>query len=752
MGTSNWQQIPFCIEALMKMAPERVLDVGVGFGRWGIITREFCDVWYSRIFKEDWKIHIEGIEAFPKSLSAYHREFYNVIHTGDAAKVIPTLAGPWSVVIFGDVLEHFDKPTANRLLEHCLAHSEYVLVNIPLGEEHEQGAAYGNEYERHLSSWDIPDFAGPTLVRHVELRDYIGRPYGSFILSRADPKNLRAGLFAPVSIYNDDEGLGAERDELERLLDRAGDQAFELSFIKNTRLYKAGTRLRRSPVGRVLARSSERTVTIRATGTRNASSGGSEVWILHASGAEGERSVPWDYVTRDHAWSLRDDPARPHGKHLVTQGPGEAFIKLGDDPELRLLRHPWSGNVEIEFRGRRETIDLYHPVGDVIRVFPARTPMAPALDTPLPAPTPRPAASTAHANGHAPAAPAPSPARAFSDVERAFIERVRAASPAAIAVTCPRYMGVTSSTVNLFEHTYLVPGSRADDPEALTEDDLRHHARVIVETRAPRVVISGGDHRQHRLMQLVREAAPRVRCDLFFHGSYPQFSEDYVWQIFKMWVESARRGDVYSIASDKFGYDRFVRSLGLRGHVLLNRIEGPLLDDPNLPDSPRHVGLWLSGTTYRKLPHAMLAALKMMPDTLLHGAGLDARSREVIEFLDIPTAFAQERHLPHEELFTAMRRTHLTMYVTFIECCPMLPLESLHQGVPALTGPNSHLFDDNPFLFERLVVPFPDRAEVIADYAERAIRERREIIAEYQRYWPTYDARAKNSVREFLNG
>ena len=26
-----------------------VLDVGVGFGRWGIIVREFCDVWFARV-------------------------------------------------------------------------------------------------------------------------------------------------------------------------------------------------------------------------------------------------------------------------------------------------------------------------------------------------------------------------------------------------------------------------------------------------------------------------------------------------------------------------------------------------------------------------------------------------------------------------------------------------------------------------------------------------------------------------------
>ncbi len=71
--------------------------------------------------------------------------------------------------------------------------------------------------------------------------------------------------------------------------------------------------------------------------------------------------------------------------------------------------------------------------------------------------------------------------------------------------------------------------------------------------------------------------------------------------------------------------------------------------------------------------------------------------------------------------------------------------------MPCLIGPVSHLFEDNAFLFDRLVVPFPERAEVIADYLVRAIDERLEIAAEYRRYLPTYEARCRQSVEAFLN-
>jgi len=196
LGTSNWQQIPFCVELLMKIEPERVLDVGVGFGRWGIIVREFCDVWFARVPQNEWAVHVEGIEAFEQNLASYHKDFYDVIHIGDAAKLMDRLEGQWDVVIFGDVIEHFTKDEGRRLLDLALERSRYVIVNVPLGEQWEQEDKYGNEYERHLASWDLDDFAVPPLVRRAVFRDFAGRPHATVCLSRTDPKSLRTSLFS----------------------------------------------------------------------------------------------------------------------------------------------------------------------------------------------------------------------------------------------------------------------------------------------------------------------------------------------------------------------------------------------------------------------------------------------------------------------------------------------------------------------------------------------------------------------------
>lgn len=848
MGTSNWQNIPFCIDVLMKIAPSRVLDVGVGFGRWGVVLREFCDVWYGRIHAPDWKIEIHGIEGFEKNLSAYHRSFYTHLHVGDANDLIHSIPGPWSVVIFGDVLEHFTKDAARKHLATSLARSEYVLVNIPLGEDWEQGEAYGNKYERHLSTWYAEEFQDFNLVRQALFRDYIGRPFGSFVLSRNDPKGVKQGVFSKAPAYRDQAFLDPKIEDLNRLLDaasqqaselgvakqlvsnltseltstrsraersaaeaaaaqqRAGqhaaelasirqavagqsqelsvlrqswrqqtteltqahrlaaDHAAELAYIKQHSTYRLGRRLVASPAwntARWFKTRNQRIVNIRATGGRNPESQSSEVWLLRAEPNAGQPAVPWDFIETDRNWEHRHSHDRPYGRCLHSER-GLARIPVDADPRLEFLAHPWSGKVEIQFRGNREVIDLYSPLSRTLSVYPGRVPMVQEhIDEGSMA---RAGASTvAEANGHVSAIEEQDagvatldgddvliPAPAFTDEEQAWIDSIRNAGAQVVAVHCPRWLGVSSSTRGLFKHLYPVPATKAEDPYTIKEETLRHHADVLAATGLKHFVFSGGDKYQLRLVEMLHRRVEGVRCDLFWHASYVQFVEDYTWELIRLWIDAARAGLVYCISSDKFGQDRFFKSLGVRSAVLLNRVEGQVMDPPDLPAGERHVGLWLSGTTYRKIPHAMLSALTMVPGVRLHAAGVDPRSREVIDYLGIPTELASDKQLPHDELMPAMRRTHATMYVTFVECCPMLPLESLSQGVPCLTGPNSHLFEDHEYLFSRLVVPFPDRAEVIADYLTRAIDERAKIIDEYRDYHPRYEAQCQESVRKFM--
>ncbi len=760
MGTSSWQSIPYCIDVLMKIAPRRVLDIGVGFGRWGIITREFCDVWFQRVLTDEWAVQIEGIEGFEKNIADYHRAFYNRIHIGDARHFIPRLTGPWDVTIYGDVLEHFEREEAYRLLRTSINYSKYVLLNIPLGDDYPQDALYENEYERHLSTWGEHDFDHLPLVRRAMFRDFQNRPFGSFCFSKHDPAKVGESLFSPHARYGEaatqpsaahnGEAVAAARAIEQQLRARLAEHEFGLRFLREHSSYRLARRLRSSKVWgavRKLRTGDAHMATVEALGVPGEGSQGQEVWLVGASRCETEPPVPWEFLDYDRSeWEEKFSDKAPYGKCLMSRG-GRLVLPLGEDPKLSFITHPWSGKVRVTFRGRSEEFDLYSPSTGNLTVFPGRSPMAVVEIKPSGLGT----SSETVEDVSRGRSGAGVEARRFTEAEEAFIERIREERPAAVAVYCPRWLGISSATRTLFSHTWAFPSTAGEDPFHLEAGVIEHHAEVLAEAGVEHIVFSGGDEANLSLMQALRNRGRDIRFDLLWHGSYVQFCEDYAWKILKLWMNAARRGEVARIGTVKKGMEQFFEASGVSSALVLNFIPGPPQSPPTLPeDGLRHVGMWISGANYRKVPHAMLAALKLVPRVRLHAAGLDRRSREVLDYFEIDTGSIEERPVPHEHLAEAIRKTHASMYVTYSECCPMLPLESLSAGVPCLTGPTSHLFEDDPYLFERLVVPFPDRADVIAEYLERVLAERERIVEAYAAWAPGYEARARASVEAFL--
>jgi hypothetical protein len=139
--------------------PESVLDVGTGFGRWGVLCREFLDAWEGREARALWKVRIEGIEAFSSCLTPVHGYVYDRLHIGDAVEILPTL-GTYDVVYLGDVVEHQTRPRAWALLETALVHArQAAIVTIPIGDNWPQHAgADGNWFHAHRSVWQLEDF------------------------------------------------------------------------------------------------------------------------------------------------------------------------------------------------------------------------------------------------------------------------------------------------------------------------------------------------------------------------------------------------------------------------------------------------------------------------------------------------------------------------------------------------------------------------------------------------------------------
>ena len=162
MPSSRPSTIPYVISVIRQLQPDSILDVGVGFGKWGYLFREYTDIVQSendpgRYTKSGWKTTIEGIEGFPKYLHDGHRFIYNTIHEGNASDILPKL-GKYDVIFFGDIIEHFTLEDGKKLLRTALEHANACVMLTTPKFETNQGELCENPLERHLSLWSEKEF------------------------------------------------------------------------------------------------------------------------------------------------------------------------------------------------------------------------------------------------------------------------------------------------------------------------------------------------------------------------------------------------------------------------------------------------------------------------------------------------------------------------------------------------------------------------------------------------------------------
>lgn len=154
--------IPNVIYKLMEMKPKTILEVGIGFGKWGVLCKEYLKFWCN------YEPVIDGVEAFSEYKSGAHNVYRTVFYS-DIISVAENLKiGDYDLLLMIDVIEHLKKEDGANLLSMA---SNY-LVSTPAYWA-EQGAVFGNEYERHVSKWAFQDFAHSQLIKGESGRSFI---------------------------------------------------------------------------------------------------------------------------------------------------------------------------------------------------------------------------------------------------------------------------------------------------------------------------------------------------------------------------------------------------------------------------------------------------------------------------------------------------------------------------------------------------------------------------------------------------
>ena len=151
--------VPHVLQCVRAIQPQSILDIGIGYGKYGLLVREYLEVPAPSTGNQAEKLplRVDGVEAFPEYVGPIQRAIYDNVFVGDARQVVPTL-GHYDLALMLDVIEHLSHADGQALLTELLERTSKGIVLTTPVEPKEQGAILGNEYERHVSKWRPHNF------------------------------------------------------------------------------------------------------------------------------------------------------------------------------------------------------------------------------------------------------------------------------------------------------------------------------------------------------------------------------------------------------------------------------------------------------------------------------------------------------------------------------------------------------------------------------------------------------------------
>ena len=157
MPSSNPDVIGYICDYIIRKQPKSVLDCGMGFGKYGMLAREYTDIWNGRIKKKDWKTVIDGVEVF-KNYITHQRYIYTNVFEEGIYHYIERIKHKYDLILLVDVLEHFDKKAGEAVLKKIKEKGRNAIIVTPV-EPSQQGDVNNNRFERHISKWSYEELA-----------------------------------------------------------------------------------------------------------------------------------------------------------------------------------------------------------------------------------------------------------------------------------------------------------------------------------------------------------------------------------------------------------------------------------------------------------------------------------------------------------------------------------------------------------------------------------------------------------------
>lgn len=334
-----------------------------------------------------------------------------------------------------------------------------------------------------------------------------------------------------------------------------------------------------------------------------------------------------------------------------------------------------------------------------------------------------------------------------------ILEEYKKKDPKYVIFHNPRWMGVTSATKELFENLVPLQGT-------YTSSQVDLIAKKVLQLNIKQVVFSAFEFGFDNLARKIKSMNKDIKIKLFWHSSNSQINGQLVdimnWKTNLKVINLHREGIIDVFGTCKESLVNFYRSQGFRTAFIQNTVsldsnlKSRMLDIHKSSKNEKiKIGLYAAGMDWRKNMFNQIAGASLIENAVVDSVPLNFEGQVFASKIGLEmTGFSSG--VKREELLKRMAGNNINLYVTFSECAPMLPIESMECGTICLTGDNHHYFK-NTELEKYLVVSREDDVVAIASKIKFALSNEEKIFKIYNSWKKKYDLESKKSVQAFLD-
>lgn len=243
-----------------------------------------------------------------------------------------------------------------------------------------------------------------------------------------------------------------------------------------------------------------------------------------------------------------------------------------------------------------------------------------------------------------------------------------------------------------------------------------------------------------------------IAVKILWHGSNAMNIDEYDYKVFSKVMNFLNTNKIVSLGFVKKSMYDLYKEKGYNVEFVKNSV---ILDDKyTVNESDKtggkiRIGIYASGDRWVKNFYNQLSGASLIDNVIIDIVPLSNKTHEFAKSLGCNIT-GTPSNISHDEMLKRISKNDINIYATFVECAPIIPLESLELGVPCITG-NNHHYWENSELEKYLVINKVDNPVAIAKQIELVLKNKAHILNLYKDWKRKYDVESKKSVKDFLN-